>query len=281
MSTSPRRSPLLAVGALVTGVLVPGCGAKDALDDAAGAAGAAGDAVVAGASESVESSTYEGALVVAALAGVALGQTADEAAGANAGAAQETWDPAGCVATVADGARVQYTLTDCRGPYGLVAVDGTFAATLSVTPQQVGVALTSTDLSVNQVRLAVDATGAYVPTLEEETQTLSVTTRSAATGPRGVTVERSGDYTLSYTESTGCIGIDGDFTTAVAGHSWTTAVTGYERCGAACPKAGGTVVYAGSGAAAPTFDIAYSGGPEVTWQSSAGQDGAVRLGCAG
>lgn len=236
------------------------------------------DALAEEAADSVETSEGEAALVVAATDAVDPAMTAEEAAQAAAGAADRMFRPAGCATAEVQGATVTYTLNDCTGPLGVVSIDGTAQAVMSVEADGIHAAITGSGVAARGATLEMQADALYQ--VDNGIKTLSVTTNGSGTGPRGNSVERHGDYTITWNPTTQCATLDGSWAAeASTGRSRSTTVTGVERCADQCPSAGGEIVH--TGRRGVTVTLSFDGSDAASWSTSNGKSGTVDLSCGG
>jgi hypothetical protein len=173
--------------------------------------------------------------------------------------------------------QVTLTINDCTGPYGMVHMSGTVFVNYEPIDSGIQAQITANDLKLNNATLTLASTAKL--TLDGTDRILIVTTDSTGTGPRGNSITRSGSYELAWDFTTDCVSLGGDWTTYINNRNWVTAVTGYERCGAGCPKDGGRITYSG-GIRNVTVTVDFDGSDQAAWASSRGSSGAVLLGCA-
>lgn len=229
------------------------------------------------AADSTDVAQTEAALLIASVEDAEAGMTEEELAEA-AAASVEDWNPEECVTSTADGDTVTYVFTDCAGPYGLVHVNGTLVITFTVRLNGVRLEASSTDLTVNGASLSIAAEAEWSE--DGTANTLEVATTGSATGPRGATITREGDYTVGWDEGSSCMSLDGSWSTTSGGLTWTTSVSGYSRCGEGCPAAGGSISYTG-GYSGVTITVDYDGSSQASWSSSRGRSGTAPLFCTG
>lgn len=232
---------------------------------------AAGARFAEEASDSMDSVTAEAALVVASMDGMSASVTPEEAANANAANAGAFWSE-GCFTFLVDGASVEYTLTDCTGPLGLVGVSGQVTITYRDEGSSFGFDITTTNLTVGEASIEYSVS-AEVAT---DVRNVTVSTTAQVTGRRGHTVGYSGTYDLRWNGSSECAGIDGSWTATVGANSYTLSVSGWQRCGRRCPVDGGSISYVGPNA---SIIVSYDGSSEASWTSGAGGSGTVNLFC--
>ena len=225
------------------------------------------------ASDSIDAVTVEAALVVASLDGMNAATTPEEAVNNSAANAGAFWTE-GCYMWTIDGATITYELTECVGLFGLTEVTGTVVITYRPTRSSIGYDITTTDLAVGQstVSFTINAD------VSTDARNVSVTTTGGASGRRGHTITRDGSYDLRWNSSSQCAGIDGSWTTTVAGQPYTTSVTNWQRCANECPANGGSVGYAGPNG---SVTITYDGSSQASWTSAEGGSGTLDLLCGG
>lgn len=171
---------------------------------------------------------------------------------------------AGCVTSTLVGNVVNYTLSSCSGPYGLVNVSGSLKATYTVNTvgptTTLTVKLEGTALKVNGGSLDINSSAVITATGTARTATVSSATQ--ATSARGNSITHSGMYTAGWDGS--CVSLTGDFSTKSGLFSWMTDIANYKRCGASCPTSGKitftgnfhttTISFNGTKTAAITYD---------------------------
>lgn len=224
------------------------------------------------ASDNMDAVTAEAALIVASLDGMSATTTPEEAVNANAANAGTFWDE-GCYVFTIDGDTITYTLTDCRGPFGLVGVSGDVTITYRMTRSSIGFDITTSNLTIGEASVSYTI-NADVAT---DARNVSVDSMGSTTGRRGNSITYSGSYDLRYNASSECAGIDGSWSANARAAAWTTTVTNWQRCADRCPQSGGTVRYAGP---ARSVTLTYDGSDTVSWTSDNGSSGEVELFCS-
>lgn len=200
---------------------------------------------------------------------------AEDLANAAATRVKSRAQPASCLTTSINGATVVYVFNDCTGPYGLVHVTGTVTAVYSrPSGGGVQVVLTGDDVHVNASTIHLDAT--VTATMANGVKTAQVTSNIDGVGPRGGALARQGQYTVTYDATSGCVTLNGTWTSTAAARTSSTVVTGYQRCQGTCPSSGGSVVHT-SGSTVVT--LAYDGSSTAQWTTKAGRSGTVTLQC--
>lgn len=226
------------------------------------------------ASLSVEAANQAGALIAFVTDGIADAQTGIAAA-ATASQLTAALQPSGCATAVPSGNQVTYTLTSCSGPYGIAKMTGVVTISFMVSGvNALDIELASDNLVVGGATLTLSATATYQK--GSTTDMLTVAANNQATSSRAGNVTHMGMYTIGWDAT--CLQLDGNFSTTIAGLTWTTAVTGYERCENSCPKAGGMVTVTGPSNRSVT--VSYSGGGTAFATTSTGQNGMIALPCA-
>jgi hypothetical protein len=185
--------------------------------------------------------------------------------------------PAGCLTTTVTGATVVYTLDDCTGPYGLVHLTGAVTAVYSHGASgEVDVTITGSGIKANTSSFDLDAT--VKATEVNGVRSAVVTCNSAGTGPRGNTLSRKGGYTASFDPASGCVTVNGTWSTTAGARTASTVVSGYTRCKGSCPAAGGSIVHTTVRSVAVT--VSYDGSATAAWSTSGGRSGTVALSCS-
>ncbi len=262
-------SSLMLVGSLLGAAA--GCNKQD---------GTSGTDSAAGAVDSSEAVSAEGNLIAANVDGTtttgAIALTGDQLAAAIAANITGKWTN-GCAVVTSSGANITAIYNNCSGPRGLVNVDGQLDMTVSVSlTGAISIHATATDFQVNSASLDIDADATYARS--GTSRSLTVTTEGSGTGPRGNSIDRKGDYTLTWDPSTSCASIDGswstDFSNASGAASRSNDVN-FSKCAGACPSGSMTHHYLGGASLTLKFD----GTAVATWSASTGASGSVALAC--
>ncbi|MFO0626076.1 MAG: hypothetical protein U0325_10705 [Polyangiales bacterium] len=232
------------------------------------------DADVASGADTLEATAQTQALLsltTDVTSGAVGAEMAATVAAQNTGAVLQ---PAGCVQAQAVGAAVNYTFTNCTGPYGLVNVSGTLRATFSnVTPVSRTIVVTG-ELTANRITLRPNATAQV--TFMGGTRLATVTVAGGGSTPRPSTFTNSGTYMSSWDGT--CFGLSGRVTsTGSGGASVTVDVSSYRRCRGGCPDVGGRVTVSSARGASVTLQ--YNGGASATLTGSRGRSVNVALYC--
>ncbi|MGK3975115.1 hypothetical protein WMF38_25825 [Sorangium sp. So ce118] len=263
------RSIVLAAIALLS---LPACVVRDAQDRVDDAA------IAEEASDSLDMGEVEAALLIASTDAAGAATRAEEAAEAAASAAGARFQPTGCATAEVQGTTVTYTLNGCAGPFGIARIDGTVQVSYSVAADGLHATLVGDGVSARGATLELAAEAVHA--VSGSTKTLTITTAGAAVGPRGRSIEREGSYTARWDPEGSCFSLDGTWSTHAGSRTWSTEVSGFERCAAQCPAAGGTVEHAG-GLSGVTVTIAFDGSDSAAWSSSRGRSGTLDLSCGG
>ena len=202
-------------------------------------------------------------------------QTAEQMADTAAARVDEFFTPAGCATATVSQASVAYVLDGCSGPYGLASMGGSVNASFTTGLGGTVIILSAQGLGASGATFDI-ASVATIEQVDATTRSITVMTEGEATGPRGVTLAREGDYTVTWTAS--CRTLAGEWMTTVSGLTWTTTVTDLERCGATtCPTAGGSIEH--TGPAGRTITVSFDGSDSAGWSASTGEAGDVTLTC--
>lgn len=181
--------------------------------------------------------------------------------------------PTGCATVTQTGTTIKAIYNDCTGPRGLRHVSGEMDFSVSVSlAGAITVHGTSVDLKVNDADLEVDATGTY--TSSGTGHSLVVATTGTGTGPRGMTVDHEGNYTINWDSATQCHSIMGAWSTEIGARTRSNDVT-LTRCAAGCPT--GTITH--TFLRGQSMTITFDGTAQATWAASDGRSGSVTLGC--
>ena len=182
--------------------------------------------------------------------------------------------PNGCATATATGANVVIIYNNCTGPRGLLHVTGELDLAVSVAlTGPISVHGTSTGLSVNSATLDIDTDATYAVT--GTTHTLTVMTNGSGTGPRGNTVDHTGNYTITWDTGSQCGSIAGQWSTEIGTRTRSNDVD-LMRCAGSCPS--GTITHHFLAGASVT--ITFDGSSVATWSASTGTTGSVALSCA-
>lgn len=227
--------------------------------------------------EAVES---EGNMMMAALDGAdaqsLAAATADEVAVRIAANIEARWAPNTCVDATATGATVHVVYTDCTGPRRMVHVTGAIDYAVTVSLSGIVVHGTSDSMQVNGADLAIDATATYTRTGDD--RQIVVHTEGTGIGPRGNTIDHTGDYTATWNPTTTCGSIAGHWQTDLSGARGAAERSNdvdVERCASGCPT--GTVTHHSLNGASLT--IQFDGTATAQWSTSVGGSGTVQLQC--
>lgn len=234
------------------------------------------------AADSTDLGSLEAALLAAATKDVVLGDDADAMAAESVDAAAGIFTPDTCIQAVAAGNTVTWTLDNCSGPYGLAKVSGVANLVWSIpAADSVGVSMTAANLKVNDATLAVNVTG-EIRNGPSNSREYTLSSTGGGVTKNNLAVTRTGSFGMKATGS--CITLDGNWTTTVGESLWVTAITGFQRCEDACPKAG-TVVWTGGDAAdegaseGRAVTITFDGSDKAAWATASGRVGRARLAC--
>jgi hypothetical protein len=183
--------------------------------------------------------------------------------------------PAGCVTTDVTDNKVVAHLNNCTGRFGLLHLTGDVTVVFTIETDGIHAAATATGLKVN--RATMDIQSAAVRTVNGNVITIAVKTNGTGTGPRGNAITRNGNFTVTYDLSDECRTLNGAWSTVVGSATWSTTISGLERCGTDCPKSGGTLVH--TNGAGKTLTVAFDGSNSAAWSYSGGRSGTVTMYC--
>jgi hypothetical protein len=243
-----------------------GCGGGDPAGD---------NAAVSEALDSQDDTSSEGALLMVTTEGTQSALTAGEAATLAVAGAHTWWQPSTCVTTSINLNVVTYTLNNCTGPWGLVHVTGTVVVTYSMASDGIHASASANGLLVNGGTLNLDAQATY--SVSGTTKKLTVSTSSTGTGPRGNSLSRQGNYTLTWNTATACGTVDGDWSTTINTYTWSTGIANFAQCLGHCPSSG-TLTHTG-GISGVTITVTFDGTGWAKWTSSRGRSGTIALFC--
>lgn len=214
-------------------------------------------------------------VVIVGLNGTGTGTGAQtQAIDLNATAAQIAKDandtvfsPAGCAHATASGATVSYAFSDCTGPEGMRTINGQMTVTLADDNGQLRVTATSNALQVNGKPFFVDS----VSTLTSSGNQRTASVISHSRDPNQAD-SRQAQFTVSWSEGSNCVQVDGQDTTTRGNLSATGTLAGYQRCTARCPTAGKMTVsntdgpFTGSFDGSPTLKVVGPNGDTKDYQ---------------
>ncbi len=222
--------------------------------------------------DAIEGTSDTQALVTAAVDPVTAATTPEAAATMAATAASTYYQPAGCVVATTSGATATYQFTSCRGPYGLVNVNGSLTARYVARTATGWTVQVTGALQANSTTLRPDVTATV--SSAGATRTATMTLAGGGTGRRGVEYTNRGTYTATWDGT--CFGINGSVTsTSSSAGAVTFTASNYRRCRGACPDAGGVVSVSGESG---TVTVTYSGG--ATAMVTGARTSTVRLFCS-
>lgn len=222
--------------------------------------------------DAIEGTSDIQALVTTAVDPVTAATTPEAAATMAVAAASTYYQPPGCVVATTTGVTATYQFTNCRGPYGLVNVNGSLTARY-VSRSAMGWTVQVTGaLQANSTTLRPDVTATV--SSAGATRTATITVAGGGTGRRGVDYTNRGTYTATWDGT--CFGINGSVTsTSSAAGAVTLTANNYRRCRGACPDAGGVLSVSGASGA---VTVTYSGG--ATAMVTGARTSTVRLFCS-
>lgn len=229
---------------------------------------------------SIDSAVEESGLIAAIASKLTANDNTGMAAAADAAGITSLFLPARCATTQTTLNVVTYTFAKCTGPYGLLNLDGTLAATLQpMGAGQVQVALAANGFKISTVSVNVMATALVTTGVTQNSA--AVTSTSSATNARGETAAHSGSYTAGWDGN--CLTLNGGFTTSLGTSngtaSWTTQIANFRECSGMCPDSGGSVTVTSQSGASVTVHYTNGGTAEVTTTTAGGTQGMILLSC--
>ncbi|HEY8212142.1 MAG TPA: hypothetical protein VIG99_31890 [Myxococcaceae bacterium] len=161
-----------------------------------------------------------------------------------------TYYGSNCATATASGATVAYALNGCTGPGGKGSISGNITVTLTqATTGEITLTATSQDLTLNGERYVLDMTA--MPSTSGTTSAIAITSRSYAPSRFD---SRQAQGTVSWTQGSGCVDLNGQSTGARGGTTATATISGFHECTNRCPSAGTITVDTSKGAFSSTFD---------------------------
>jgi hypothetical protein len=242
------------------------------------------DAALVDALDAVFVTSFEGALLALARAGVKADMTADQAAQAAAEAAPKRFNRGLCQAS-ASGATLTLKLFGCNDDADDAEhnrVTGTLKVIFAVSTDGIHARVTAEDIRTRRATFDINAEA--VGSFEDGVTTLSVLTNAEGTGPLGRPIAREGAYTLEVDDAPEggfgrCVALDGVWSTVARGRSLRTSVRSFKRCDGRCPAAGGEIEIEDE-VSGESLTITYTGEASASWKSSQGESGSKQLDCA-
>jgi hypothetical protein len=182
--------------------------------------------------------------------------SADAAVVAASQRALVDFQPPSCVRAGIEGQTVNYTFTDCAGPFGLARMSGVMRATWFNRSANGWTVQLTGEVTIGRAlhRTNLTAAVSYADTV----RTAMVTVSGNGTGPRGTSYATSGTYTATW--DAGCVGVDGTLMVAAGGLRLAVTPNNWRRCHGACPTAGASLGIVGPLGAST---ITASGGPSA------------------
>jgi hypothetical protein len=140
---------------------------------------------------------------------------------------------------------------------------------------------TGQNITANKITISnLDATAIYSKDPSSGLQKAVVTTKTQGSGPRGITFDHNGSYTITR-DANACLTLDGQWSTdwgSSRGSAMTsTTASGLKKCANACPEAGGSIVH--HGLLGRVVTVTLDGSSSAKWSSSNGKSGTVNLEC--
>ncbi len=185
-----------------------------------------------------------------------------------------------CVVATRTGNAVDYGMTNCTGKWGRLNVTGTVHVVYTGNPDcSVDAVATGTGIQVNKATVDLNATAHYTKDASG-LETVVVNTHSKG-GGANVQLDHVGSYTVTRDQATGCRTLDGDWHTdwssARGSATTSTTATGLQKCGDACPAAGGKVVH--DGLLGRVVTLTFDGSAVAHWETNKGKSGTINLSC--
>ncbi len=187
--------------------------------------------------------------------------------------------PRGCLTVANDSVakNAKYHFESCAGPLGLLHLRGDVSISYDLSPDKLVLDLVGTDLQVN--RATVDWHAHAEITASGVDRKMVWSAQLSGTTARGREFTRSNTKTVTWKVGQRCFTLDGSSEGQVKGRGVKTEITGYARCGAACPEAGGKITITNEQTNAQV-QITYDGTSNATFTTSSGTT-SIPLGCAG
>jgi hypothetical protein len=243
---------------------------------AAGCGNGTDNATANAAADSVEATHSEGQLLSTFTDFATTLITPEKAAAVVAAILPSNYSPAGCATAVANGTEVTFTFDGCSGPRGLSGVRGTVEVIYAAGTGSILTVATASNLAFDSISVqTLSVQGTYA--VSGSQRQLAESGTVSATGRLGTSFSRRGSYDLAWGTSTDCLALAGQWSTTSASKTWTTTVSGYDRCTDRCPAAGGQIDY--TSGASEGVTITFDGTSRAAWRSTQGRQGKVELGC--
>jgi hypothetical protein len=200
--------------------------------------------------------------------------TTNDLAARSAAAIAAYFSPASCVTATSLGPVANVVLNQCDGPLGTQDISGTFQATFGQSSNGITLDVTATDVNIGgrTAQWTVDGAATRTPT----GWNLSVNSSGTLQTLNGNTVNRTANAMISWVSGSGCVSVDGQSELAVSnGASYSTALSGYQRCTGSCPSAGTLTVNGPS----QQITVSFDGSSSPDTSSTTGVEGELDLAC--
>jgi hypothetical protein len=185
--------------------------------------------------------------------------------------------PRGCLTVVHDpnAQTAKYHFADCTGPLGLSHLTGDVTASYQSSPGRLVLDLVGTAMQVNRATVDWHAHAEIAASGAARMMTWSA--QLSGVTARGREFARSNTKTVTWKVGDRCFTLDGSSAGDVRGREVKTVISGYARCGAACPEPGGTITISSAGT---SLEITFDGSATATFTSPKGST-TIPLVCGG
>jgi hypothetical protein len=199
--------------------------------------------------------------------------SAIELAAQSAAGIRAYFTPSSCVTSTVSGATATVNLNQCNGPLGTQNISGTFTATFAPTASGFTIDVNASNVNVagRTGNWQVDASVA--PTADGWSMT--VQSNGDLNGLSGNSFDRNARATISWATGSGCVQVDGQGSVATNGTTYTSSLSGYQRCTGSCPAAGTLTLDGPNQDVTVTFD----GSSTPSLNSSTGVSREIQLAC--
>ncbi len=147
------------------------------------------------------------------------------------------FSPAGCATATTSGTTATVTLNNCRAPYGLAGVSGSYSLTFTeLSPTSGTIALTSQAITDTHGRaITLSSTATY--NVDGSVVNLAIKSSSTfqAADVNATVVRRANESTLVITQGSRCLTHNGRESITLNDQTWTVDTTDYTRCLGQCP----------------------------------------------
>jgi len=199
--------------------------------------------------------------------------SAIELAAQSAAGVRAYFTPASCVTTSVSGATATVVLNQCNGPLGTQNISGTFSATFAPAGSGFTVDVNASNVNIAGRTGNWQVDGTVTPTADG--WSMAVQSNGDLNALSGTSFDRTASATITWVRGSGCVAVDGQGSVVANGTTYTTNLSGYQRCTGSCPAAGTLTLDGPNRDVTVTFD----GSSTPTLDSSTGVSTELQLAC--